>query len=88
MKIINLDRNLLKLINTNEKDYMIVSYATIILLYRAKENKYYINDYLENSTRTTFKHFMQAMGENYKDFIKNHKCELVSNELFFNELFF
>ena len=40
MRIENLDRNLIKIINTNEKDYMIVSYNTIIVLYRTKENKY------------------------------------------------
>lgn len=88
MKIVNLDRNLIKIINNNENDYMIISYNTIIVLYRAKDKKHYINDYMENSTATTYKHFKKAMGENYKDFLKHNKCELASDNLFFNELFF
>ena len=88
MRIENLDKNLIKIINNNEKDYMIVSYNTIIVLYRAKENKYFINEYMEQASNTTFRHFKKAIGENYKEFIKHHKFELVSNELFFNELFF
>jgi hypothetical protein len=88
MKIVNLDRNLIKIINANKKDCMIISYDTIIVLYRAKENKYYINDYMEQASNTTFRHFKNALGESYKDFIKHHKFELVSNKLFFNELFF
>lgn len=88
MQVVNLDRNLIKIINANERDCLIISYDTIVVLYRAKDKKYYINDYMEQASNTTYRHFKKAMGESYKDFMKHNNCELVSNELFFNELFF